>query len=368
MTTTYHPTQIAHFKEILAAAPDAFAMASGKRPANAHPLAEEASLRQIAFAAGALKRPQTSFEADMSVMARGMQTADFGWSVAKSVHQITLSTFGDTADHMGFCGVLEVPNYKPENVFTLDGDLDLQLVRELGPALPVGRAFGDSNGTQVQINTYARSVAITRQAVINDAKGAIAQAIALQGATAARLESRLVAHALESNPLLDDGQPVFTAGDNIVPEALSEYAIGEGMRVLRTQKTSAGLPSDNKARHLIVEPTLEMTARRLLRETGLDDQIGVHVLATLPSGRWYLTADRQACPTICVLRLAGAATPLRVEPKPVSPAADGIGIMVACDTAAAIVRRIGIVCGGTAPVAMPPAPEPEPAPEPAPAP
>lgn len=360
--TTYHPNQIAHFKELLAAAPDAFAMASGKRPANAHPLAEEASLRQIAFAAGALKRPQAAFEADMAVSVRGMQTADFGWSIAKSVHKITLATFGSGADHMGFCGVLEVPNYKPEHVFTLDGDLDLQLVKQFAPALPVSRAFGDSNGTKVQISTYARSVAITRQAVINDAKGAISQAIALQGATAARLESRLVAHTLESNPVLADGQPVFAAGDNIVPEALSEHGIGEAMRVLRTQQTSAGLPADNKASHLIVEPTLEMTARRLLRETGLDDQIGVHVLATLPSSRWYLTADRQSCPTICVLRLAGAVSPVRVEPKPIGPAADGIGIMVATDTGAAIVRRIGIVCGGTAPVAMPTAPEPEPAP------
>ena len=208
-----------------------------------------------------------------------------------------------------------------------------------------GYAFLTAGAAQVRLNTFGRAIVISREAIINDQTDAIGKIFASLGLSGARLEARLVAAALESNPMLDDGAVVFDASrQNILNGNLTGPNLGFAMALLRNQTTAAGNKADLAAKHLIVSPEQEFMARQLILESGLDVQVSV--LAYLPAGRWYLTADPAISPTIAVLRLLGAKTPVRVEQKRRPFEIDGAAVKVVADLGACLLSRTGIVRGG----------------------
>lgn len=334
-------------KEILAAAPDAVAIAAGAAPANPHPLASSLTLRQIATACAGAARPG---EVPMATMGRGIASADFARVLAGGMGLLAVASYdAQAAEHLAFTTTHEAKNFQPVAVLAAEATgIELELLGQNAEIARGTAILADGPGEAVQLRTFARLVGVTRQAVVNDDLGAIARFIAGLGTSAARLEADLLAQALESAPAMADGLPAFdVAHDNIVASALSGPALGQAMALLRTQKTAGGQLAAQRARHLVVAPDLEFTARGLLNDTGLANTISVGVLAPLPAGRWYALADPATCPVLAVLRLQGARQAVAVEQR-LSPDehADGSFIAVRCDTGAHLLRRTGIVRGG----------------------
>lgn len=329
--------------EILSAAPDMVALAFGNKANKPHPLASEISLKNIAYVMGEKVRARQSYENDMTVMARGMGTNDFAKLLADGAQQATIAAFEGQADYSAFTSVIDVKDFQPSEIPAMDNDLSLQPLGELAE-IQRGFAFAATGGATVSLTTYARAVSISRQLIFNDQIGALTTIFKTIGTNGARLEARLVAEALEANANLDDGQPVFAAEfGNLLASDLAT-GLGAGIAALRTQLTSAGERADLRARHLVVEPVLEYTARNLVLNSGLD--VTVTTLANLPTGRWFLMADPKVCPTVCTLRLNGAKTPVRVEQKRRDFGFDGAQVKVTADVGASLLRRVGIVRGG----------------------
>lgn len=331
-------------KEVLAAASDAIALRAGAAPKQPHPLASHLTLSQIAFAAGAQARPLLPGENERAVMGRGMGTADFSRVLAAGVAQVTIKTYAAQAEHLKFCAVQSVQDFQPAELPALDADIALEPLGE-NAEITRGYAFLTAGATQVRLNTFGRAVIVSRDAIINDQTDAIGKNFASLGLSGARLEARLVAQELERNPTMDDGAVVFHADHgNVVAGALAGPNLGAAMALLRNQTTAAGNKADLAAKHLIVSPDDEFVARQLVRDTGIDVQ--VTVLAYLPSGRWILTADPAISPTIGVLRLLDAKTPVRVEQKRRPFEIDGAAVKVTADLGACVLSRTGIVRGG----------------------
>lgn len=340
MNTNFNP------KEVLAAAPDSIALGMGTRIAAPHPLAEGLTLANIAYACGYMARKPQPFEADRAVMGRGMGTSDFAKIIADGVKAATVANYQSQAEHLAFVSLVHVKNFKPVAFPALDADIELKDLNEFQQAEHFA-AFLSSGANAVRLVRRGRLVKISREAVINDQRSEIGQLFAAIGGGGAREEARFVANALETNVNLDDGAAVFGAEyQNVVAGGFDSAALGEAIGLLRTQPTAAGQRADLRARHLVVEPALELKAREIVRNAGLD--IVVSVLANLPAGRWYVLADPLACPTVGVLRLMGAKTPLTVEQRKAPVHIDGACIMVTADLGAAVLRRIGIVRGGVA--------------------
>lgn len=338
--------QISQFnpKEVLAAAGDAVALRVGASLTHPHPLASNLTLRQIAFAAGTQARTRKDWETDMAVVATGMGTMDFSRVLAEGLAQLTIKTYSAQAEHLRFCAVQSVQNFHPAELPALDADISLEPLAE-NAEISRGYAFLTAGAAQVRLTTYGRAIGISREAIINDQTDAIGKIFASLGLSGARLEARLVATALESNPVLDDGAAVFHADhQNIINTTTNPFDLGLAMTMLRTQITAAGNKADLAAKHLIVCPELEYTARKLVQDGGL--AIEVSTLAYLPSGRWYVTADPAISPTIGVLRLLGAKTPMRVEQKRRPFELDGAAVRVVADLGACLLSRTGIVRGG----------------------
>ena len=331
---------------VLAAAPDAIQLAAGIDVKHPHPLADGLTLLQIAYAAGARIREPRPGEADMQVSARGMSSLEFGGVLTTAFKAHTVAAYdAQAADHLQFGSIIEVPNFHAAEIGAYDADVELKQVDELAHIEHGGVATLTAGASPVTLTQYARRLLASREAIINDQSRVLAQIVAGAGASAGRLESRLVARALEAPPALDDGLPVFGADFlNVVEQALSAPALGAAMAALRTQLTSNGQRANLRARHIVTSPELEFEARRLIRDAGLE--LTVSVLADLPAQRWYVLADKVAAPVVGLLRLAGTKSPVTVEARKTPFEMDGNLIQVSADFGVCLLRRVGIVRGG----------------------
>jgi hypothetical protein len=335
---------------VMTAAPDAIRQAIGEHVKHPHPLADGLSLRQIAYAAGALVRQPQPEEVDLSIVARGMHSSDFSAVLASGYQIATVAAFdAQAADYLAFAAVLEVNNFKPVELPAMDTDLGLEKLAEHGEIKP-GIALLAAGNRSVRLTTFARAILVSLETIINDQSRIVAQTFAGAGSSAGRIESRLVAAALENPPALDDDKAVFgVEHGNLIEEILSGPALGAAMAALRTQPTSTGQRANLRAAYIVTSPELEFEARRLIRDAGLD--LRVSVLADLPAHRWYLLADPASCPAIAVLRLASSRHPVRVEQRKTPIEIEGTFVQVAADLGACLLRRTGIVRGGAVQVA-----------------
>ena len=330
-------------KEVLAAAADSIALALGASVKHPHPLAAQLTLREIAYAAGALARPGWACDDHRSVMALGLAVGDFSKALAEAAQVLTVRTYQAQAEHVKFCSVVGVKNFLPADLPVLDADLALD---PLGENAEITHGFGlvAAGASQVRLTTYAKILGLSRQCIINDSLSGFSRALTGLGASVARFEARLVAAALESNPVLDDGAVTFHVDHkNIVA---GPFDMGLAMTLLRNQTNAAGNKADLAAKHLIVTPELEFTARQLIKDAGLDVQVSV--LAYLPASRWYLLADTQIQPVIGTLRLKDELSAVRViEQRRRPDGIDGSAVKVMADLGVCLLSRTGIVRGGT---------------------
>lgn len=338
--------------EVVAAAADAIAMGMGMDVERPHPLArvicEDGALGTIAYAAG-LKNARGLADGNrVAVMGSGIGTDDFKDALGQAGLQVSVATYGDQAQHLAFCGVVEAKNYQPFDVPGLGLDVYPQA---LGPNAQIlwGTVESVGGAQGIRLGRYGRLFGVTRKAVVNNEVLEIGRMFAAYGAATSRLEARLVAATLETPANMDDGQPVFHAdhGNLATPGAFDEDALNEAIRLLRRQRAPGGEYADLELRHLVVEPELEATARRVIREAAMDVQVAA--MADLPAGRWYALADQKLAPTIAVVRLLGAQKPLRVESRPKDQIhIDGIAVKGVADLGAAMLGRVGIVRGSAA--------------------
>ncbi|MEJ5896341.1 hypothetical protein WIT60_05725 [Aquabacterium sp. G14] len=330
--------------EIVAAASDAIKLNLGVNVQHPHPLASELGMASVAYALGYQQRVPQEWEIDRAVMARGMATADFSRILADGISGVAFHSYSEASEHKRFAKSIELRDFRPTGWPGVGTDLELELAGE-GGEITYGYARLVAGSVLLKLSTYARAICVSRQAIMNDQFGAIKQVFSDIGASAARVEARLVAEALENPAVLDDGNPVFDAGyKNVVASALNDASLAVGMSYLRMQLTPSGHPAGLRAEHLIVAADLEFQALRLVQDTGVN--IRVTVLTGLPEGRWYLTSNPEAHPTIVTTRLQGTNSAVRVEGAKRPFGFDGTAVRVIADLGAAVVRRDGIIRGG----------------------
>ena len=332
--------------DILAAAPDAVAMALGEHVANPHPLAHDlahAPLSSLAAACAAkAQRPGSMVKASWHT------SSDFGAALAAGVAEVINRRFRAQAEHRRFCGELAVRNFKPVELPEIDLSDELPVVGELDefgqtyigePAqVRVGEVVRD-----LRIVAFGRLLNISRQMVINDDIGIVADMVAQMGGAIARTEAKLLYQELEINPVLADGDRVFIDGFNKLSGALNETNLATGVAMMRKFKTRAGNDADLAAAHLVVAAELELLARKLVHECNLP--IEVTATGRLPAQRWYLFSDPEQHAACAVLKLAGQKNAVLVEPIK-HFAIEGVAIRPRADLGAVIKGRMGSIRGG----------------------
>lgn len=144
----------------------------------------------------------------------------------------------------------------------------------------------------IQLKTYGKTFAITRQALINDDLNAFGQVPALFGRKARDKESDLAWAQITSNPTMGDGNALFDATNHsnytASGTAISVDSLGVGRAALRKQKGIDGVtPLNLSPRYLIVPAAKETIADQYV--TQITPAQGSNVNPFGPSGRTPLT-------------------------------------------------------------------------------
>ena len=249
-------------------------------------------------------------------------TSDFGTVLANVAHRAMMTGFEEIPETFDlWTGVGTASDFRPI------GRADLGLFPALDK-IEEGAEYkyatiGDS-GVTVQLATYGKLFAITRQAIINDDLGFFDRIPRKMGRAAKRTIGNLVYAIVNTNPTMQDGVALFHAthgnlGAGAVP---SVTTIGAGRAVMARQKDDAGVASSVGVvpAFMLVPPELRDTAAMILSSDRLPGDAGqirnpVQGAATLVSDprltgtAWYLAADPRQTDTIEVTYLDGEKEP-----------------------------------------------------------
>lgn len=337
--------------DYLDAATDALKLRAGLLPAlAAHPSANEISgnprlLMNIAELIGAkasTDRPMSS--SPNAAFVAGLNSGDFKQLLADFSKSATLAQLNAHGSHKQICALRPVRDFKP-TLFP-SGDLrgELSEIDEGGEA-QTNVTLSQTTGLSAKLRTFGTNVFLSEVLVKNDDVGAIASLFGNIGAEAARTEAKMVYSLLESNPTLSDAELMFHADHgNIIASALDSTSLGAGMAALHNQPTPGGGPADNTAEILLVSPELELAAKTLIHQAGLN--ISVLPSPWLATGRWYLMARPSVAPTIGLLRLGSAPDGVVVGPARDKTSRTGVLLAVRVDLGAVALGRVGIIKGG----------------------
>ncbi len=160
--------------------------------------------------------------------------------------------------------IVPLSDFRPvKRVQVSEFDL-LQKINEAGEYTSV--AFGEA-GETLQLGTFGRKTALTRQAIINDDLGIFSRIPRMFAAAAAMTEGNLVWGIVTGNPVMADGVTMFHASHanlaavSAAPDVTSLSAMRQSIRM---QKSLGGNPLNLAASMILAPPSLETLLEQLL--------------------------------------------------------------------------------------------------------
>jgi hypothetical protein len=176
-----------------------------------------------------------------------------------------------------------------------------------------------------KLETYGRTIGITRQALINDDIGAFVDLSRRLGQGAAEKESQILADVLAGaagvGPTMNDGEPLFHSSHGNVASSgagISVTTLDAARRSMRLQTGLGGRPISVTPRYLLVSPTRETEAEGVLATIAPATVADVNVFSgrltlivdpRIAPSRWYVVADPAEVDGLEYAYLAGAPGP-----------------------------------------------------------
>jgi ATP-dependent protease ClpP protease subunit len=180
-------------------------------------------------------------------------------------------------------------------------------------------------GTSVQIATYGKMFAITRQAIVNDDLGFFNRVPRKMGRGAKRTIGNLVYAIINGNPVMQDGVALFaTAHGNLAPTPAvpSVTSVGAARAAMARQTDEAGIGTaiGVSPKFALTPPEYAMVMNTVMTSERIPGDAGqisnpVRGVATpiydtrLNGTAWYLISDPQQVDTVEVTYLDGVETP-----------------------------------------------------------
>ncbi|MFT8247336.1 head maturation protease, ClpP-related [Roseomonas sp. BN140053] len=185
-------------------------------------------------------------------------------------------------------------------------------------------------GESYALDTYAKNLSLTRQALINDDLDAFGQALRGAATAAAEAEARELVRLLTMNngagPTLSDGAALFTTDRGTLATAAGTFddtGLGAGRKAIRGHKdVGDGGPLGIPPRYLLVSPDQETAAEKQLSQLSLipfpsggasvspfAGRLELLVEPRLSGNAWWLFADPAQAPVFECAYLNGNQVP-----------------------------------------------------------
>lgn len=192
-------------------------------------------------------------------------TSDFTVALSNAVGRVLRKNYEEAPSGLKpLARRLELADFRARTIVGLSGLSALEKVNEHGE---FKRGTIKDGGESIRLETFGRMFGVTRQVLINDDLGWIADVPRKLAVAAAQFEARQLADLLASNPVMGDGKPLFHADHgNLAASgaALLEASLSAARLAMRKQKDEAGELIGVGPRFLVVGPELETSAEKLM--------------------------------------------------------------------------------------------------------
>lgn len=206
---------------------------------------------------------------ELQLITRMLSTDDFVQVVASVANRAMLDGYAEMpTTYDTLARQVTVSNFSQVDRLRMSAAPELLMVPEGGE---IQKGPMSSGSESYRVHTYARRVAMTRQAIINDDLDMLARVPAAFGAKARQLENRMFYELLASNPTMSDGNKLFsTAHGNLAstPAVISLQAIAEMRLMMRTQMDGSGNPVYLQPQYLVFGPSSALNALQVLDNPG----------------------------------------------------------------------------------------------------
>ncbi|HUW30270.1 MAG TPA: HK97 family phage prohead protease, partial [Planctomycetota bacterium] len=184
-----------------------------------------------------------------------------------SINARLMAGYNEAGDTSDWCEVTDVANYLTQDRYQLDKMGALAKVPEGGTAEHAH--LGDGR-EQYAIARYGKQLVLDEIAIINDNLDVFTKYPFQMGQAALRLRPDLVYSIILANAALSDSVALFyaTTHVNLLTTALSAAALGASVSAMALQRQN-GVCLNLRASYLIVNPTLEWTAREIISSSEL---------------------------------------------------------------------------------------------------
>ena len=245
-------------------------------------------------------------------------SSDFGNVLGHAVAISTRRGYEAAADELRAAArQLTVADFREQKVVDLSNVSSLLKVNEHGE---FKRGTVKEGEESFSISTFGRVIGLTRQAIVNDQIGLVTDLPLSLGRKARLFEMAHLAGTLLEPRDLSDG-PVFGAerGNLLAAQPLNAEGLSKARRVLRTTRDAAGDFLAIRPRFLIVGPSLETEAEKLLSAisaTKSDDvnafagKLTILVVPAISDETWFLAGDANEADGLIYAHLSGDAGPV----------------------------------------------------------
>ncbi len=156
-------------------------------------------------------------------------------------------------------------------------------------------------GEAYKVDTFGRIFSISRQALVNDNLGAFSDLPRTLGQAAAALEADVLAGLVTGNPVMSEGNAVFSAPQQLgIPGAITSHR-QRGPHGHASLKGPGGEVLNVSPRFLVVPPELETTAEQYVAQLAAAEAGSVNPLAgkltvvvearLTDDSQWHVVAD-----------------------------------------------------------------------------
>ena len=314
----------------------------------------------------AFNNEDTSRMDKQTLVGRAFTTSDFPLLLQDASHVSMLKGWDESAETwQEWCATGNLSDFKIANRVNISSFNDLSQVNEDGEY-----TYGSmtEEGQTIQLATYGKLFAISRQAIINDDMSAFTRIPQAMGRAASRVVGDIAYGVLTANALLSDGLALFSGAaigtdhGNLSlggAAAISADSVGAARQGMARQTDASGSATglNIRQKHLIVPMALEDVANVLMSsefnpsDTSSNNRapnvarntMTVHSDARLDADSataWYTAADPSAGDTVEVAFLDGNQSPVLEQQAGWS--IDGVEYKVRIDVAAAAMDYRGL--------------------------
>lgn len=244
-----------------------------------------------------------------------MTTSDFANALSNATNRRVRAAFEAAPQTFRpFISTDTLPDFKPTQIIGLGDAPALLLVPENGE---FKRGALSDSGLSYRLQTYGRIIALTRQAIVNDDKDLFGRVPTMFGRKAADLESDLIYGLLLSNPVMGDGQPMFSVAAGTQAAAggkIDVTTVSAGETAMLQQKNDEGGALTIRPQFLVVGPAKKVEAQVFLTAVTASKTADVNpypgtlqliVDPRITGSQWFLICSPDAFDTMVLAHLDG---------------------------------------------------------------